>query len=235
MNTKQKRVVVTLFLALAAMATTGFAATNGGNQTAAITPDHLTCELVAEPYSALELLNHLDDPCFPDAVYRIETEIDQGSAGSASTVALLDSILERSRAAGSGSVSLLEQRETEVDAGYTRPSVNRSLVSSIRSTGSEPIDVLNRPQDEPRASLVSPSASVGWSIDYHNPSSLWADNEQFAIAPAASERSGARLEWFVNYLELTEPGLDPEVFSGEVRYEGFIDYHNPSSPWADTQ
>ena len=181
MNTKHTRAVVSLFLAIATLATMGFSATHEDDRTASILPDHITCELIEPSLTAIELLEFVGDSCYSGLVDRIETEIDRGISSSTSTQALLDSILERSRATSTWSVDLLELSETEVESvsPLTRPSTRSDV-------GDE------------------------WSIDYHNPSSAWADAEQFGHAPAPSVRSGAGDEWS-------------------------IDYHNPSSAWADAE
>jgi hypothetical protein len=99
--------VVTLFLALAALATMGFSAKEDSRATS-ILPDEATCALSPASYSALELLALVDEPCYAAMIDEVEHEVSKGVAASASTTALIDGILERSRAAGPWSDELLE-------------------------------------------------------------------------------------------------------------------------------
>ena len=104
---------------------------------------------------------------------------------------------------------LLDAVELEISRGVSGRISTQTLLDSFGLSGSggsgvsEYLEIVE--VDE--VTFVSPSASSGSRfqpfIDYHNPSSPWAD-----VEPVASARSGSR-------------------------FEGFIDYHNPSSPWAD--
>ena len=120
MNTKHTRVVVTLFLAVATLATMGFSAPYGDSSTASIWPDLTTCELAPVPYTALDLLNRLDEPCFANSIDEIESEISKGAAAP-SARALIQGILGRS--VGGPSEDLF--RESVTEAGLS-PTVERS-------------------------------------------------------------------------------------------------------------
>ena len=113
MNTKHTRVVVTLFLALAALATVGFRAAPREPSAVSVLADEVTCELAPVPYTALERLAFIDEPCYAAMIDEVEHEAGKGVAASASTRALIDGILARSRAAGPWSVEALESSGTE--------------------------------------------------------------------------------------------------------------------------
>ena len=148
MNTKQKRVVVTLILALTAVATVGFSAAPGNSRAAPTTPDHVTCELVPASLSAIELLELIDNHCNADLVDRAETEIGWSNSGQLATEVLLESIFS-SGSRGYGTIEYLAIVEQDTDT-----IVGPSISPSARS-----------------------GAGDGLSIDYHNPSSSWADSE----------------------------------------------------------
>jgi len=126
-NTKQMKVVVTLILALGAVATMGFTRTDLSNQTVAVTADHAVCELAPASYSALDMLHLLDQSCYADLVNEIEAEISKGVASSASTAALIDSIY--GQIVSTGSTEDLVGREGATDTGFSF-SVNLSVRSS---------------------------------------------------------------------------------------------------------
>jgi hypothetical protein len=165
----------------------GFSAAHEDTRAASILPDVVTCEASVVSFTAIELLNFVDEPCYAGLVDQVETEINWGLASSASTEALVESILERSRSTGSIEyLELLEQSEAEIGVGFARPSANR-------------------PQAETRVGSVAASTSYFEAyIDYHNPSSPWAESLQVGGRATVSD-SGAR-------------------------FEGFIDYHNPGAP-----
>ena len=204
MNTKYTRVVVTLFLAIATLATMGFRAPNDHRRSLAFAADVTTCELVPTSLTAIELLDLLDEPCYSDLVDRVETEIGWSNSGQLATDVLLDSIFS-SASNESGMTEYLAIIEQDTDT-IVGPSISPSARSGSRFEG---------------------------FIDYHNPSSPWADAE-----PVASVRSGARFEGFIDYHNPSSPWADAEPVASArsgSRFEGFIDYHNPSSPWADAE
>ena len=135
MNTKHTRVVVTLFLAVAALATMGFSAAYEDNRVASILPDVGTCEAVPVSFTAVELLSFLDEACIAGLLDEVEMEIDKGlAAPSAGT--LIDDILARSRAVAASPVDLLEESETgvfatELDLGTGSSSSGKALVESV--------------------------------------------------------------------------------------------------------
>ena len=189
MNTKHTRVVVTLFLAVAALATMGFSAAPEDTRAASIMPDVATCEAAVASLTAIELLDFVDEPCYANLVDQVETEINWGSASSSSTEALVESILERSRSTSAWSVDLLEQSETEAE-------------ETRLTTGSSGPGIYSRVSLVTEAEFVENEFDV--SIDYHNPSSPWADS--LLVGGAAT------------------------VLDSNARFEGFIDYHNPGAP-----
>jgi hypothetical protein len=105
-NTKHKRAVVALVVAIATLATMGFRAPHDDSQKVSILPAE-TCDVLGS-YTALDLLSVLDEPCYAAMLDEVEHEVSKGVAASASTRALIDGILERSRAAGPWSDELLE-------------------------------------------------------------------------------------------------------------------------------
>jgi hypothetical protein len=195
-----------------------------------------------------------------------ELALDRELGSPTSSVALIDSLLERMSAASVGSVDLLEESQTETDVEYARPSGSPARLSSSSEPKASRLDwfvnylELSEPGADTEEFVAARSGADGeWAIDYHNPSSPWADTEQFVGAPVApvefegfidyhnpsspwadterfyvaSERNESRLEWFVNYLELSEPGLEESSTAhGRPGGEWAIDYHNPNSPWA---
>jgi hypothetical protein len=121
------KVVVTLILALGAVATMGFSTTDFGNPMVAVLADHAFCELAPASYSALEMLHLLDQSCYADLVNEIEAEVSKGVATFVSTTALIDSIYERTDS--TGSMEDLVGREGATDTG-----VSASVNPSVRST-----------------------------------------------------------------------------------------------------
>lgn len=98
MNTRQKRLVATLFFALAALASMGFVADEDRN-VESFTADHLTCPAAPSTSIYLAPLNPVVEHCFPAAAGQVETEIDRGfgTVTSASTEALIESIYTNAR------------------------------------------------------------------------------------------------------------------------------------------
>ena len=185
MNTRHTRAVVALVVAIATLATMGFRAPHDNSRGVSILPAE-TCNVLGS-YTAIELLSILDEPCFAGLVDEVESEIDRGW-GTTSAEVLVNSVLERSRSTG-WQVDLLELSDIEAaEAGLSYdPGIygRQSLVTE--------------------ADLAANAFDL--SIDYHNPSSPWA--ESLEVGGAAT-------------------GSGSGVWS-----EGFIDYHNPSSPWAE--
>ena len=118
MNTNRDRktwVRITRFVALASLATMGFSAANGGNHSMVVTADVGTCEPVETAYTALELLEFIDNPCYAVLLDSIEHEIDWGLSGQLSTAALMDSIYERLHDGSSSEIEYLELIEAETE------------------------------------------------------------------------------------------------------------------------
>lgn len=139
MNTKHKRIVVTLFVVLTALATTGFTAVGEGRHTRSITADHLTCPVTASPSIYLSLLSSSEEHCLSTLIDQIETEIDRGLSRATSTRALLESIYTRSRS--TGSVEYLALLETDAFAGPSSLSSVARQVSRTRLSGPSATDV----------------------------------------------------------------------------------------------
>ena len=176
MNTKHKRAVVTLLVAIATLATMGFRAPH--NDHLSILPAD-TCNVLGS-FTAIELLDVLDEPCYAALTDQVEFEIDHGAAAG-SVEALINRVLGQMQPTSAWPADLLELSETApVETGLSF----NPVISGRDSFATEAERV--------------PEA-VDLSIDYHNPSSLWADS-------------------------LLVGGAKPDI-----QYEGFIDYHNPDA------
>jgi hypothetical protein len=131
-NTTHTRVVVSLLLSVATLATVGFRAPHEDSRTASILPDHAVCQLNDLSLSAIELLELVDAHCDPALVDQVESEIDKGSAGAGSIEAWLDGFYASIRPSAGG-VEYLESVESETDS-FASPSVSFSARSRATNT-----------------------------------------------------------------------------------------------------
>ena len=211
MNTKHKRAVVALVVAIATLATMGFRAPHDDRSGVSILPEEFTCSEIGS-YTAVDLLGLLDEPCFAGLAGEVEFEVDYGG-GATSAGLLVDSILERSRSTG-WQVDLLELRDTEAaEAGLSYNPGIYGRVSLVTE-----------------ADLAANEFDL--SIDYHNPSSPWAEPLDVGGVMVGSG-SGLWSVGFIDYHNPSSPWSEsPEVGGAGASggYEGFIDYHNPGAP-----
>ena len=109
MNTKHKRAVVTLLVAIATLATMGFRAPHDDSQRVSILPDE-TCSALGS-LTAIDLLDVLDEPCYAALVDQVEFEIDHGAAAG-SVEALINRVLGQMQPTSAWPADLLELSET---------------------------------------------------------------------------------------------------------------------------
>ena len=179
MNTKHKRAVVTLVVAIATLATMGFRAPH--DDRLSIMPDEFTCNVLGS-YAAIELLDVLDEPCYAALTDQVEFEIDHGAAAG-SVEALTDRIVGQMHPTSAWPADLLEWSETDTaEAGLSYT-----------------------PGTSGRESFVTEAERVGnafelW-IDYHNPGSPWADPRS-----VGGTESGIQYEGFIDYHNPGAPG-----------------------------
>jgi hypothetical protein len=177
-----------------------------------ILPDEFTCNVLGS-YSAVDLLDVLEEPCYASLLDEVEFEIDHGSAAG-SVEAFIDRVFAQMQPTSAWPAELLELSET--DTGDT------GLSYTLGVSG--------------RGSFVTESERAAnafdLSIDYHNPSSVWADSLLVGGASPDIQYEGS-----IDYHNPSSPWADSLLVGGArsgTEYEGFIDYHNPSSPWADS-
>ena len=193
MNTKHTRIVITLALAVAALATMGFRASTH-LRSPSVNADFGTCSPDVT-FTMADLLDDSDEPCASALLYEIETEM--GSRGVYVDAWPGDPLT------GSGITQVGPASIYAAPAGsLLEPDIDYHNPSSLWWDAGE-------------SSLKSSSAAddKSWTqefLDYHDPSSLWSDVDEShrQSGSAADAKSWARE--FLDYHDPSSPWADAE-------------------------
>ena len=200
-------------------------------------------------YTAVELLDVLDLPCYAALTDEVEFEIDHGAAADSVGV-FIQRILDQMDPTSPWAAELLEQSGTDLRSG------GGSVFSESVSTSDLDIAEIEFEIDH-GADAGSVQALMDRVFAQMHPTSAWpADLLEWSETDTGeagllynpgisgressvteAERVGNAFDLSIDYHNPSSPWADSLLVGGAgsgTQYEGFIDYHNPSSPWADS-